>query len=230
MHAIDTQGSISGRFSEGNPAIGQRATRVGADWLNDLQDNLLAVLAEGGITPTKGEVDDLKNAILAMIAGAIGTGDGSVPTTRQVATSGLATGGGPLSADRTITVPKATVADVQAGTEDAKAVTPAAIAGAYAFGAGGGVLPGGFVIKRGIQAGSMAEGARYVAFDAPFPTACDDVSFTFLNPTGSNKQSFDIQLVSFDQNGFTAYVQCFTADDRDTTFTCQGFRWRAEGR
>jgi microcystin-dependent protein len=48
---------------------------------------------------------------------------------RTVAAAGLATGGGDLSADRTITVPKAAVADVAAGTDDAKAVTPVSLVG-----------------------------------------------------------------------------------------------------
>ena len=50
------------------------------------------------------------------------------PSTRQVATGGLATGGGDLSADRTITVQKASGAEAAAGTVDSKAVTPLALA------------------------------------------------------------------------------------------------------
>lgn len=56
-----------------------------------------------------------------------------VSASRQIATSGLATGGGDLTADRTITVPAAAAADVRAGTSSAKANTPAALAGAAAF-------------------------------------------------------------------------------------------------
>lgn len=53
------------------------------------------------------------------------------PTSRIISTSGLATGGGSLAADRTITVAKATGAEVDAvldsGGEDGKAVTPVAL-------------------------------------------------------------------------------------------------------
>jgi|SRR5579883_646790 len=61
--------------------------------------------------------------------------DGALASTfvkpvRQVATSGLATGGGDLSADRTINVPKAAGTDVTAGTDDAKAVTSKALSDA----------------------------------------------------------------------------------------------------
>jgi hypothetical protein len=51
---------------------------------------------------------------------------GKVDSTRSVATSGLATGGGNLSADRTITVPKAAASDLRTGTDDTKALTPKA--------------------------------------------------------------------------------------------------------
>lgn len=59
-------------------------------------------------------------------------GSGVLPT-RQVATSGLAAGGGDLSADRTINVPAAAAADVRTGTDTTKALTSAALIGALAF-------------------------------------------------------------------------------------------------
>lgn len=48
----------------------------------------------------------------------------SVPPSRQVFGGGLATGGGTLSADRMITVPKATEAQALEGTADTVAMTP----------------------------------------------------------------------------------------------------------
>jgi hypothetical protein len=52
--------------------------------------------------------------------------------TTTIATAGLATGGGDLSANRTITVPKASQAEAEAGTDDTKAMTPLATAQAVA--------------------------------------------------------------------------------------------------
>ncbi len=49
---------------------------------------------------------------------------------RVISTAGLATGGGDLTADRIITVPKAAAGDVTTGTDDTKAVTPKALADA----------------------------------------------------------------------------------------------------
>jgi hypothetical protein len=55
-----------------------------------------------------------------------------VATTRTIATSGLASGGGNLSADRTITVPVATTAQAQSGGDDTTAMTPLKVAQAVA--------------------------------------------------------------------------------------------------
>lgn len=49
---------------------------------------------------------------------------GATPTTRAINTTGLATGGGNLSADRTITVLAASAADVNGGTSTTAAMTP----------------------------------------------------------------------------------------------------------
>lgn len=56
----------------------------------------------------------------------------AVPTTRQVATSGLAIGGGDLSVNRTINVPAAVAADYRGGTNTSKALTAGAVWGAVA--------------------------------------------------------------------------------------------------
>ena len=57
---------------------------------------------------------------------------GRVPTARSVATSGLATGGGDLTADRTIAVPVASQAEAQAGVANNRAMTPLRVAQAIA--------------------------------------------------------------------------------------------------
>jgi hypothetical protein len=56
-----------------------------------------------------------------------------VPTSRQVIAGGLATGGGALTANVTITVPKAAAADLRGGTNDTKAITPLTVADAMAW-------------------------------------------------------------------------------------------------
>lgn len=57
---------------------------------------------------------------------------GKAPTTRSIGVSGLATGGGDLSADRTIGVPAASQAEAEAGTDNTKVMTPLRTAEALA--------------------------------------------------------------------------------------------------
>lgn len=72
----------------------------------------------------------------ATVADALNTLDtglsGKVPTTRTVSTSGLASGGGDLSVNRTIDVPAASQAEAEAGTDNAKAMTALRVAQAIA--------------------------------------------------------------------------------------------------
>jgi hypothetical protein len=58
---------------------------------------------------------------------------GTVASSRTISAGGIATGGGDLSANRTITVTKSTAAQVRSGTDDATAVTPKAAMDALAI-------------------------------------------------------------------------------------------------
>lgn len=57
-----------GWFQDGNPAEGIRGTVLQADLMNDIVGNLLAVLTAGGVTPVKGQDNNLRDAIASMIA------------------------------------------------------------------------------------------------------------------------------------------------------------------
>ncbi len=69
MHRIDTPGNVGGLFVPPNPLTGQQPVVIGSAWLNDLQENIMAVLAAGAIAPVKGTYTQLRDAILAMITG-----------------------------------------------------------------------------------------------------------------------------------------------------------------
>ncbi len=70
MHRIDTAGATNdNKFTEGNPTTGVPATVVSADWLTAVQEEILAVLDEAGIEPSKVNNSQLKAAILSLIAG-----------------------------------------------------------------------------------------------------------------------------------------------------------------
>lgn len=70
MHRIDGPGAtVDNKFTDGDPVGGVQATLVTDDWLNDVQENIMAVLAAGGVTPTKGRAADLADAIRASMTG-----------------------------------------------------------------------------------------------------------------------------------------------------------------
>jgi hypothetical protein len=72
MHRIDGPGAtVDNKFTDGDPVGGVQATIVTDDWLNDVQENIMAVLAASGVTPTKGRAADLMDSIRASTTGRI---------------------------------------------------------------------------------------------------------------------------------------------------------------
>jgi hypothetical protein len=70
MHRIDGEGATSdNKFTEGNPQTGLVATEVTADWLNSIQEEVIAVLTAAGIPPSKASNTQLRDAILSLITG-----------------------------------------------------------------------------------------------------------------------------------------------------------------
>lgn len=72
---IDAPGALGGRFTEGNPAASVPATDVSADWLNMVQEEIIAVLVGAGIAPARADNAQLFAAVRALIlqqAGLIG--------------------------------------------------------------------------------------------------------------------------------------------------------------
>ncbi|MFL1475387.1 gp53-like domain-containing protein [Pseudomonas grimontii] len=64
MHRIDGPGAtVDNKFTEGDPVGGIQATVVTDDFLNDVQEELVSVLAAAGVTPAKGTQDQVLQAI-----------------------------------------------------------------------------------------------------------------------------------------------------------------------
>jgi hypothetical protein len=85
---------------------------------------------------------------------------GKVPATRTISASGLATGGGSLSDDRTIDVPAASQNEAETGIDNTKAMTPLRVAQAVAVLAPDGVPP-----ARQIQTSGLATGGGDLSAD-----------------------------------------------------------------
>lgn len=180
MHRIDTSGATStNQFTDGNPATGQEGTVVDAAWLNDFQENIVAVVEAAGIVLIKGDYTQLHAAIVALATGAAGTGGGSVPTSREVEGGGLVQGGGALTSDLTLSVPEASPADMLALSDHSKVVTAGGMGDMLSFTK---AIPGkitlfGFTIMWGT---ASANANTFTNVNLPFggfPNACAFATF-----------------------------------------------------
>lgn len=132
---------------------------------------------------------------------------GKAPTTRNINTAGLATGGGSLAADRTITVPKATTSDLEAGTDDTKALTTAALWGTLrSIGPTGYLrIPGTpIVLQWGSGTHNVSHASKVYNFPVAFPGSCWHVFTTFYGDPDTNDESDEFFYVSSrSQTSFT---------------------------
>lgn len=176
MHRIDSAGNVLSRFSEGNPQTGQRATVVSAAWLNDIQENIAYCIEQVGEALVKGDETQLYQAIVAVIAASGGGGGGgtAVDITRQVLGGGLVTGGGALATDITLSVAKATSAEILAGIVDNKAITPAGLAAAVtkSLGLTGYVKRADGMIEMWGAATALGNSTTVITLPSTFPNAC----------------------------------------------------------
>lgn len=68
MHRIDSPSATPDEmFTDGSPSGGVPATTVTADWLNDLQENICALITATGLTLTKGRAFDLLDAVRLLL-------------------------------------------------------------------------------------------------------------------------------------------------------------------
>lgn len=114
----------------------------------------------------------------------------AVGTSRQVLAGGLATGGGDLTADRTITVPIASQAEAEAGTANDKAMTPLRVAQAVAIAVPAGAkmyfamstAPSGWLKQNGAAVSRTTYATLFAAIGTTY--GAGDGSTTFNLPDG----------------------------------------------
>lgn len=186
----------------------------------DLSANrVLTVAIATAAEALAGAINDkaLTPASLAQVLDAIAA---RVTTARTVTGGGLVTGGGDLSANRTLTVAKATPAEIQAGTEDGKAITPAGLAGlpkdwslnGYEY------LPGGKLRQWGTFTITINQ-TLDVVLPITFPNACLN-AWCSGGRIFNNSQDNNPEVVAWASNKITI----FNAQQ----VTISG-RWVAEG-
>lgn len=130
-----------------DPVLGgppNEATKAGVDniphqqlarrtnWLKARVDQLLVQVVAASLTvagivklnASTGSSSTSEAATPSAVKAAMDNANARVPAARTIGTAGLATGGGDLAANRTITVAKSSQAQAEAGTDDATAMTP----------------------------------------------------------------------------------------------------------
>lgn len=72
MHRIDAPGATpDNRFTEGDPVAAVPATEVSAAWLNSVQEELVAIVLEAGLSLDKGDDSQVLQAIRSLIGNAV---------------------------------------------------------------------------------------------------------------------------------------------------------------
>lgn len=84
MHRIDVpSATVDDKFTEGSPTGGVPATTVSASWLNDVQEELISILTAAGITPVKGDQDQVLTAINLLTSLALASSGAVIGTMRN---------------------------------------------------------------------------------------------------------------------------------------------------
>jgi hypothetical protein len=186
------------QFTEGNPSSGVPPTVVTADWLNGIQEEIVAVIEEAGITLDGADQTQLLQAINAMLA---------ISTTEA---RGI--------------VELATIAETILGTDMERAVTPAGLLAAMSGVdtrdrlARRGVILNAFRLAQAadVQSGDLVEGFEWLCedtsllaltdffFDGSGPYLANQTPTLYANPLGSGDRTAQIAVTrnwSYGGNG-----------------------------
>lgn len=101
--SVPSAGLVNGKFVDENPLTGTPGSLIPASWGNLVTEEILTVIRAGALTPSEGDNGQLKQAISKLISD-------KVPSSASELISGV--------------LKIATQAQVNAGTDDATAVTP----------------------------------------------------------------------------------------------------------
>jgi hypothetical protein len=152
---------------------------------------------------------------------------------RQITGGGLVSGGGDLSADRQLIVLIASGAELNAGTANDKALTPAS----YAAGGGGTwdrgwtTLPGGFIKQwatETVSASGTSTIAGNVVFPVPFTQGCGWIGGNADDGAGANHPAVTVTFPISTKTG-SSFKMDSTAPDQPFTVN-RILRWSAVGK
>jgi hypothetical protein len=197
-----------GYFTDGNPGTGTPATILGADFMNMLMLELLAVLTAGGVTPSKVTYNQLLTAINNLIGSSAGTAVTAIAAGTGVSVSRAGntvtitnTGGAGGTATITLNVPAFLTIDHPSVTGTgaftlglsgvALPITSGgtgATSAAGALAALGGMGGAGQVKQNGITMGANTTVYNTLTFTAPSPGRI--VAFGIVNSSSPTHNTF----------------------------------------
>lgn len=136
LPALDGTLTLTGIASTSTFAIGMKLAAVSTT--NPTTKGIYGTVSAWtpGAGPNTGSISIIAEEVVgsgSVTGWSISLSQFGVPKSRAINTAGLATGGGDLTASRTITVPKAAGSDVRTGTDDTKATTSKSLVDSAAF-------------------------------------------------------------------------------------------------
>jgi hypothetical protein len=98
MHRIDADAHVGNLFNEGDPGVPRLPTQIDKHWLNMVQEELVALATDAGITLVKGTNTQLRDSIRELFVRVTGTASQTVTGvktfTSKLIASYVAGGGG----------------------------------------------------------------------------------------------------------------------------------------
>lgn len=223
--------------TETTKGVAELATEAEADAGVDAQrimpPNLVKRVVDAAAATLNAAITAIDTAQTAARTAAVTAINASIATLtgRTITGTGLATGGGDLTANRTIGVEAASAAELQAAVIANKAVTPASFGGlTRVHGATGyEIFPGGTLVQRGMyRSGITGQTTVTITLPIAFADADYDLQLTTAIPGADNYDNFVQEL------GTGRAAGSFTVWSQDTTGegfgNISGFNWRVEGR
>ncbi|WP_181297037.1 hypothetical protein [Pseudomonas sp. Q2-TVG4-2] len=178
---------LNGKFTDGNPLLGVSASRDPAKWANDVTDEILGVIEEGGLLPDEANPAQMRQAVVAIInkVAPVATqaeAEAGTENTKRMTPLRVfqAIAKKVVQASETVLgiAKVATQAQTEAGTDDATIVTPKKLQMGFSVSLaqnGYIVFPRwlfGLIIQWGSVVVSGAGTAATATYPIAFPTQC----------------------------------------------------------
>jgi hypothetical protein len=208
-HSVENVGLVGGKFTNGNPLLGQAASLDPAEWANAVTDELLNVITAAGLEPDEGSHTQLLQAINALgleeasAADLVALTDSKKKMTARRVLGAIRSDASMATELLRGVLRIATQAEVGAGALDGVAVTPKKLRHGFSIS----LAQNGYIIFpswmdgliiQWMYATSNAGNNTDITFALAFPTACLHVQVS-----DNANQAGNVDKVSIDSTTLT---------------------------